>query len=192
MASNDDTPSVQGLGGFDLSDVSDAVGAMVGSSDDVAAAVRFVAEHGDDLVDLVGRLPELLASTAQALTEAGNDVSSAATFLTGGDDADDGVKNLAQVAGEALDACRRELGSAKRLLDTVGGAFEKLPIPDGGIGEKVADAAERFDAVGDRLADVADQLRKLGIAVDKAGHGLANTAEKLDRGGRALDTFSSR
>lgn len=184
---NDD---IQGFAGLDLGKVKDVVGAVAGSGDEVASAVKFVAEHGDDLIDLLGRLPELLTATSSALSEAGDDVASAAKFLTGGRGAGDGVQAVANLAGEALDTCREELGSATRLLDTVGKQFDKLPIPDGGIGERITDAAERFDSVGDRLAEVAEQLRKLGDSVDKAGHGLARTAKKLDAGGKTLGKLS--
>lgn len=184
---------IQGFAG--LSGVKDAVGAVLGSGDEVADAVGFIREHGDDLVDLARRLPDLLSSTASALTDAAEDVASAAAFLTGGKDAKgrdagDGVQALAGVAGEALDACREELGSAKELFDLVARQFEKLPIPDGGIGERIGDAAARFDRVGDRLADVAGQLRRVGDAVDSAGQGLARTADKLDAGGQALARFT--
>jgi ABC-type transporter Mla subunit MlaD len=192
MANDENPHQIQGIGGFGINDLRDAVGQVVGSGDDVAAAVKFVAEHGDDLVDFVKRLPDLLDSTAGALTEAGDDVASAAAFLTGGKGSGDGVSALADLAGDALDTCRQELGSAQQLLDTVADQFDKLPIPDGGIGEKIGDAAQRFDRVGDRLAEVAQQLRKLGGAVDQAGHGLARTADKLDRGGKALGAFSDR
>ncbi|MEL7158172.1 MAG: hypothetical protein AAFN30_16455 [Actinomycetota bacterium] len=181
---------IQGFAGLNFDDVKEAVGAVVGSGDDVAAAVTFVREHGDDLIDLVGRLPDLLAATAQALTDAGDDVGRAAAFLTGGRDSGPGVQSLAGAAGDALDACRDELGSAQRLLDTVGKQFDKLPIPDGGIGDRLTDAATRFDRVGDRLAEVAGQLRQLGDAVDAAGHGLANTANKLEAGGSTLGRFT--
>ncbi len=181
---------IKGFAGLNFDDVKEAVGAVVGSGDEVTAAVSFVRDHGDDLVELVGKLPELLAATAGALSEAGDDVGKAAAFLTGGRGAGPGVQSLAEVAGDALDACRDELGSAQKLLDTVGKQFDKLPIPDGGIGERVADAAQRFDAVGDRLAEVAEQLRRLGEAVDSAGQGLANTSRKLDAGGKALGRFT--
>ncbi len=187
---NENEFEVQGFAGLDLGQVKEAVGSVIGSGDDVAAAVSFVSEHGDDLLDFVSRLPELMASTAEALTEAGDDVAAAAAFLTGGKGSGDGVKSLADVAGDALDTCRDELASATKLLDTVGKQFDRLPIPDGGIGDRIGDAAEKFDTVGDRLGEVAEQLRKLGVAVDHAGHGLANTAAKLDNGGKALARFS--
>lgn len=184
---------IQGFAG--LGDMKDAVGAVLGSTDDVTAAVKFVAEHGDDIVALVRQLPALLESTSAALTDASDDVASAAAFLTGGKDAKGrdagaGVQSLAEVAGDALEACREELGSAKDLLEVVGRQFERLPIPDGGIGERVSDAATRFDRVGDRLGEVARQLRSLGLAVDRAGQGLADTAAKLEAGGNALAKFS--
>ncbi len=189
--SDDNNPhQIQGFAGLDLGDVKNAVGAVLGSSEsglgDVTSAVSFVAEHGDDIVDFVQRIPELLASTAGALTEAADDVAGAAAFLTGGKGAGDGVQAVAELAGDALETCRDELASAQRLLSTVADQFEKLPIPDGGIGERISDAADRFDHVGDRLADVAAQLRKMGVSVDKAGHGLARTAAKLEKGGKTL------
>ncbi|MDH4279068.1 MAG: hypothetical protein OEZ14_07900 [Acidimicrobiia bacterium] len=186
-----DMNEIQGFAGLDLDDVKSAVGAVVGSSDDVAGAVRFVAEYGDDIVDFIQRLPELLSSTASALSEAADDVAGAAAFLTGSPGKGDGVKAVANVAGEALDTCRSELASAQKLLDSVSKQFAKLPIPDGGIGDRIGDAAERFDRVGDRLAEVATQLRKMGLSVDRAGHGLARTADKLEKGGQALGRFSS-
>lgn len=180
---------IQGFAGLDIDKLKNVVGSVIDSGDDIGDVVAFIREHGDDIVDLVKRLPELLGSTAKALGEAGDDVGAAASFLTGGDNTDRGVKALSGVAGDALDACRDELGSAKRMLEVVGEQFEKLPIPDGGIGEKVGNAAARFDAVGDRLADVAKQLRSLGEAVDKAGEGLSRTAEKLSTGGSALKSL---
>lgn len=190
MGSNDDN-QIQGFAGLDLGQVKEAVGAVIGSGDDVASAVGFVAEHGDDIVDFVQRIPDLLASTATALTEAADDVAGAAAFLTGGKGAGDGVQAVAELAGDALETCRDELASAQNLLATVADQFEKLPIPDGGIGERIADAAQRFDHVGNRLADVATQLRKMGTSVDKAGHGLARTATKLEKGGKALGKIST-
>jgi len=187
MAENE----IQGFAGFDVDKMKDAVGAVLDSKDEVGSAVNFVRDHGDELIDLVGKLPELLASTAKALTDAANDVGDAADFLTGGKKTDRGVNALAGVAAEALDACRDELGSAKGLLETVGKAFDSLPIPDGGIGDRIGQTATRFDAVGDRLADVAGQLRKVGTAVDSAGKGLSRTAAKLEAGGSALNKFSS-
>ena len=183
----------RGLAG--LGRVRSAVGAVLGSTDDVAEAVGFVREHGDDVIDLVRNLPDLLGSTADALTEAADDVASAAAFLTGGRDAKGrdagaGVQSLAAAAGEALDACRAELGSARELFELVAEQFDNLPIPDGGIGQRIGDVATRFDRVGDRLADVAGELRQVGQAVDSAGQGLARTATKLEAGGKALSRFS--
>ena len=184
---------IKGFAG--LGSIKDAIDAVAGSTDEVSEVVGFVREHGDDIVDLVRRLPDLLAATAEALTDASDDVASAAAFLTGGKDARGrdagvGVQSLAGVAGDALDACREELGSAKELLDLVSDQFDKLPIPDGGIGDRIGDAAARFDRVGDRLAEVAGQLREVGDAVDKAGKGLARTAGKLEAGGTSLARFS--
>lgn len=182
---------IQGFGGFDLSRMKDVVGTVVGSGDEVAAAVAFVRDHGDEIVRLLSRLPDLLSGAADALTGASDDVSSAAAFLVGGESSGPGVKSVAGLASDALDACREELANARGMLDAVASAFSRLPIPDGGIGQHVGDTAQRFDAVGTRLAEVAEQLRSLGHFVDQAGHGLAATAEKLRAGGTALGHLSA-
>jgi hypothetical protein len=184
---------IQGFGGFDLNlgKMKDAVSAAAGHTDDIGATVAFVRDHGDDLVNLVRKLPDLLASAADALSGASDDVGHAANFLTGAPNSGPGVKTVAGLASDALDICRTELGDAKKLFDAVAHAFARLPIPDGGIGERVGDAAQRFETVGAKLAEVAEQLRHLGDAVDNAGHGLAATATKLKAGGSALTRLSS-
>ncbi|MGI9605622.1 MAG: hypothetical protein ACR2P0_05735 [Acidimicrobiales bacterium] len=180
------------LFGVTADQLKDLAGDVVGGGgNDITDAVKFVAQHGDDLIDLVGRLPELLSSTASALTEAADDVGAAAAFLTGGRNAGPGVQKLAEVASDALDTCRDELADAEALLRNVAGKFDRIPMVGDDIGEAMGDVAKRFDTVGDRLAQVAVQLRKLGGAVDSAGHGLSRTAAKLDTGGKALSGLGS-
>lgn len=126
-----------------------------------------------------------------------------------------GVKSLADVAGQALERCRDELAAARGMLDRLGAELEGVPIPsvtptysevlghrivtglDVGEGRLLASAseqirhgAERFAGVGDELAKVAALLRQIGGLVDQAGHGLADTAGKLEDGARSLATFA--
>lgn len=203
----------QGFAGIDPDRVKDVVAAVWDHKDEVASAVGFVREHGDDLVRLAGALPALLGSVSEFLTGAADDARSAAGFLTGegAKGADGGVKALAALAGEALDTCRTELASARDLLDKLGDELAAVPIPsvrptysevlghklvtglDLGEGRlleaasrRLRDGAERFDGVGEELAKVADVLRRIGGLVDDAGQGLASTAAKLERGGKAL------
>ena len=213
MSTDRRTGDLQAFAGVDPDRVKDVVAAVWDHKDEVAAAVGFVREHGDDLVRLAGKLPELLGSVSEFLTEAAGDARSAAGFLTGegAHGADGGVKALAALAGAALDACRTELASARDLLDKLGDDLAGVPIPsvkptysevlghklvtglDLGEGRllesasrRVRDGAERFDGVGAELAKVADLLRRIGGLVDDAGQGLASTAAKLERGGKAL------
>lgn len=214
MSAADSDDRLQAFAGIDPDRVKDVVSAVWDHKDEVASAVGFVRDHGDDLVRLAGRLPELLASVSQFLTGAADDARSAAGFLTGdgaGGDDHGGVKALAALAGEALDACRTELASARDLLDKLGDELADVPIPsvrptysevlghklvtglDLGEGrlletasKRLRDGAERFDGVGSELAKVADVLRRIGGLVDHAGQGLASTAVKLERGGKAL------
>ncbi|MDH4366243.1 MAG: hypothetical protein OEY70_19355 [Acidimicrobiia bacterium] len=60
------------MGGFDLNrgKMNDADPSAAGHTDDVTAAVVFVRDHGDELVDLGRKLPDLLASAAGVLTAA--------------------------------------------------------------------------------------------------------------------------
>ncbi len=92
---------IQGFGGFDLGKVKDAVGSVVGAGDEVAAAVAFVRDHGDDVIRLLGRLPELLTEAAGALSGASDDVSGAAAFLIGGESSGPGVKSVAGLAASS-------------------------------------------------------------------------------------------
>ncbi|WP_088283672.1 hypothetical protein [Kineosporia sp. A_224] len=216
-AGNGDATSPQGFAGVDPDRVKDVVSAVWDHKDDVASAVEFVRDHGDDLVRLAARLPELLGSVSQFLTGAADDARGAAAFLTGDGGAESsGVKALAALAGEALDACRRELASARDLLDKVGDELADVPIPSvrptysevlghklvtgldlgegkllGAASARVREGAERFDGVGAELAKVADVLRKIGGLVDHAGQGLADTATKLEHGGQALGKLTS-
>lgn len=216
-AGNGEATAPQGFAGVDPDRVKDVVSAVWDHKDDVASAVEFVRDHGDDLVRLAARLPELLGSVSEFLTGAADDARGAAAFLTGDGGAEgSGVKALAALAGEALDTCRRELASARDLLDKLGDELADVPIPsvratysevlghklvtglDLGEGKllgvasaRVREGAERFDGVGAELAKVADVLRKIGGLVDHAGQGLADTATKLEHGGQALGKLTS-
>ena len=210
MPSSGENPQVQSFAGLDAGRVADVVSAVWEHRDDVAGAIDFVREHGDDLVRLAGKLPELLAATADFLTGAATDARSAATFLTG-EGGDGGVKALAGLAGTALDTCREELTGASQLLNRLGDELAAIPIPhvaptytevfgqrlvtglDVGDGTLLAPAtqqlragAQRFEQVGAQLATVAEQLRRIGELVDHAGHGLSGTAGQLEQGGKAL------
>jgi len=185
----------QGFAGLDSvldsAKVQDVVSAVWDHKDDVGAAVTFVRDHGDELMALAGRLPELFAAASTALSQAAGDTRTAAQFLTGrGGDASGGVKALSALAGDALDTCRHELTSAKDMLDGLASDLAGLPLIGGAAGQKLSDGAARFDAVGVQLAAVAEQLRTIGGLVDQAGAGLASTADRLDAGGAALATFA--
>lgn len=223
MSATDKDTEVQGFAGLDPDRVKDVVSAVWDHKDDVASAVEFVRDHGDDLVRLAGKLPELLASVSEFLTGAADDARSAAGFLTGdggshGSDggSDGGVKALAALAGQALEACRTELAAARHLLETLGDDLAAVPVPsvrptysevlghklvtglDLGEGrllepasKRLREGAERFDGVGTELGKVADLLRRIGGAVDEAGRGLAATAAKLEDGGKAIGGLTS-
>lgn len=205
---------IQPIAGIDADRVKDVVSAVWDHKDEVAGAVRFVREHGDELVALAAKLPELLAKAAEGLAGAGADARAAAEFLTG-EGGKGGVKALAELAGDALDACRTELAAARGLLDDLGRELDGVPIPsvrptysevlghklitglelaDGKLleeaGKRVKEGAARFDGVGEQLAAVAHQLREIGALVERAGHGLAGTAAKLESGGRSLATLT--
>lgn len=132
-----------------------------------------------------------------------------------GADPDGGVKALAALAGEALDTCRKELSAARDLLDRLGDELAGVPVPSvkptfsevlghklvtgldlgegrllEGASQRVREGAERFDGVGAELAKVADVLRRIGGLVDRAGRGIADTAEKLEAGGKKLATLT--
>lgn len=210
MSCSGGNPQVQSFAGLDAGRVADVISAVWEHRDDVAGAIEFVRDHGDDLVRLAARLPELLAATADFLTGAATDARSAATFLTG-EGGSGGVKALTGAAGSALDTCREELTGATAMLNRLGDELAGIPIPrvtptysevfgqrlvtglDVGGGNLLAPAtaqlhasAQRFEQVGAQLATVAEQLRRIGELVDHAGQGLSGTAGQLEQGGKAL------
>jgi hypothetical protein len=180
---------LQAFAGIDPGKVQDVVGAVWDHKDDVGSAVAFFRDHGDELLGLLGRLPQLFGSAASALGQAASDTRSAAQFLTGSGGGGDGVKGLAAAAGTALDTCRQELAGATKLFTDLASALGSLPMVGGALAP-LGDAAGRFDAVGAQLAVVAEQLRGIGGLVDQAGTGLASTADQLDAGSHALATFA--
>jgi hypothetical protein len=186
----------QPFAGIDTSKLDDVVSAVWDHKDDVAGAVSFVRDHGDELLELVARLPELLASAASALTDAATDTRATATFLTGSGltgsgEAQDGVKSLAALAGTALEACRSELADARAMLENLAGALDGVPLL-GPAAKKLEDGAAHFNGVGSHLGVVAEHLRAIGGLVDQAGAGLARTADKLDSGGKALGALGAQ
>lgn len=74
---------IHSLAGLDADRVKDVVAAIWDHKDEVAGAVRFVREHGDDLVALAARLPALLAKVADQLREIGDLVERAGHGLAG-------------------------------------------------------------------------------------------------------------
>lgn len=178
------------IGKLDVGKLDDLVSTVWDHKDEVADAVAFVRDHGDELIALAAKLPDLLASASAALTEAAADTRATATFLTGGDQVEHGVKALAQLAGEALETCRRELDDARGAMGKLASALGDVPLI-GAAAARLEDGAAHFDGVGVQLAAVAEHLRGIGDLVDRAGEGLARTADKLDGGGRALRSFGS-
>jgi ABC-type transporter Mla subunit MlaD len=81
--------------------------------DDVNHVIRFVKDHGDDLIKMMREIPEVLGHLGAGLSAAGGAAGTAAHFLVGHDSPVDG---LVDSAAKALDSCRDELASAVNLV----------------------------------------------------------------------------
>ena len=185
--------------------------------DDLVSALGKLPQLFASAADYLGGAAQDARAAASFLTGEAHVAGGAAGQAAAGPDpaGGGGVKSLADVAGQALERCRDELATARGMLDRLGAELEGVPIPsvtptysevlghkivtglDVGEGRLLASAseqirhgAERFAGVGDELAKVAVLLRRIGGLVDQAGHGLADTAGKLEDGARSLATFA--
>lgn len=117
------------LGDLDLRKLGQVADAVWDIKDDVGDAVRFVVEHRDDLLKLIQNLPTLLGQAGDAIETAGGAALRGATFLAGGNDGGISAKDLAQVAGEAIDRCQKELHAAIGVLERVGDLLDNIRSP---------------------------------------------------------------
>jgi hypothetical protein len=150
--------SFVGQGNLDVGTLDDVVSAVWDHKDEVATAITFVRDHGDDLVKLASQLPDLLEKAAAALAEAAGDTRATAQFLTGAGTAGGGVKKLSEAAGDALETCRDELDDVRALVVKAADLLGRLPMMDD-IARSLANGVAHLDGAGTQLAAVAQSLR---------------------------------
>ena len=175
--------------GFDPRKVVDLVDELWGSRDKIVDAVDFVWEnrdqltktigfvqdHADDLLDLMKRLPDLLAGAGQGLAAAGEGAQQASSMLLG--DGASGVRELANEAADALEAARDELADVMGMF----AKLEAVPFMD-----PVVAGGKKIGSVADDLASVAGRIRGLGSAITDAGADLGNVGDQLLTSGDML------
>ena len=171
---------------------------------------RFIKDHGDDLVDMLERVPEILGKAGIGLSAAGSSAVKASGFLTGDDGGVD-VRELAETAASALNRCHDQLKGATDLLARLGDQIDDIKIPtlstshteimgfsvvtgiDLGESSIAGDAAGSLRSGADRLVDVAEDLQTvaekllgLGGAIGDAGADLRVVGGDLETSGTAL------
>ena len=165
----------------------DAVDFVWDNKDSIAAAVGFMQDNADELIDLGKRLPGFLANAGEALQTAGDGAHTASLMILGEDG--DGVRELATDAAEALERCRDELWAVMGLFDRAGNGLADLPVI-GDVANPLVDGAGRIGKVSDDLGSVARRLRGLGDQLTDAGEDLGWVGDSLGRSGVALQRFA--
>lgn len=183
----------------DRDKITEVVGLVWENRDQFSAALDFVQEHGDELVDLLKRLPELLSTAGEALDAAGAGAETASVFLIGapigqGKTGKTGppavaVTTLTETAADALDRCQNELHGVESMISGLGRQVDALGILPKSIRD-IGGGAHRIALVADDLATVADQLRHLGVSVNDAGADLGKVGEMLQYSGSALQSLT--
>jgi hypothetical protein len=159
------------------------------NKEQLTRSLGFVRDHGDELLDLAGRLPELLGHAGSGIEAAGAAAQTASRFLTGGDGGNVGADGLLDFASVALERCRSLVADAGALVGTIGARVEKLPLVDDAAAALRA-SGERFDDLASQLAEVASRFTSLGQRLAEAGVDLDRAGSQLQVSGGALRSFA--
>ncbi len=157
------------LAGGVTEEVRDALNSIGHQRDRIMGAVDWVADHGDDVMNVLRELPDMLQTAGEGIGAAGTAATTAGHFLSGA--GANGVTDLAGVAAVALERASRQFAGVAKL-------FTGLP----GIGG----AASRVSSVAEDLTTVAGQFRSLVGNLDEVGRGLIGVGEQLASSGTAL------
>ena len=201
------------VGGDQMQRVLQIVRQVDDNWDGLMQAVDFITDHGDDLIDLLGRLPDILERAGEALGTAAEAAVEASSFLTAGDglDADD----IAGSAARAMAVCQEHLSSVAGLLDRVGEELGGIKVPTidvernelmglsvvsgidigsnqvaGGAARDVKASARQLKDVADALATAGDGLGRLQSNLSAAGDRINALAGDVEASGNALAELS--
>jgi ABC-type transporter Mla subunit MlaD len=151
--------------------------------EEVQHVIKFVREHGDDLVRLVQNTPKLLGEAGDGLVTAASAATNASGFLSGGDSP---IHSLVDVASDALDTCRQELHDAVEMVTRLAGIVHS--VHSGAAGE-LTEHASKLGGVADGLGSVATQFRLVGERLNSTGEDLAKMGDHLHSTGTKLAEF---
>lgn len=160
-------------------DLGKLFGALDG--DDLEDALELVRKNRG-LLEQLGRLPDLFATFAEGLDQAGGQARAAGIALVG-EAGDAGVRGrLVQVA-ESMADLAGSLGKGVGLIDDAATGIGKVPLMDapatrlsGAAGElgsatgNVQDLAESMGVIADALAQVGEALARLGDHLTDSGN----------------------
>lgn len=182
----------------------------------ITTVIEFVQGHKDQIMEVVSRLPEMLATTGSGIAAAGASAVQASGLLTGSDDDDMSARRLAEIAADALDTCRAELVKAAGLVGRVGDQVDALKIPsvspkyteimgfnvvtgvdigemsllDDAVGE-LREGAGTIEGISGSLAEVSKHLRVLGSRLTDAGADLDKVGAQLQESGGLMQQVAT-
>lgn len=200
-------------GGGQVGQIKEVVDLVLNNKDSLLDAVAFVRDHGDDLIDLMQRLPDILERAGSALATAGDAAMQASQFLVAGDgvDADD----VASAAATAIEVCTEHLGTVASLLGRVAGQLDDIRVPTLGVdrtemmginvvsgldvgskavargpADSIKNTSDQMQAVVGALADAGAGLAQLQANLGAAGEKIQSVAGEIERSGSALVELS--
>ena len=185
--------------------------------DEIVDAVEYIMNQRERIGDFLEKVPEFLGKTAHFIHEAGESAVQASAYLTGEGNKKDStsVRELAELAADALERCNAELRATAALLENLGRQIDDVKIPmlkpefseimgfnvvtgvEWGESNLVDDAAEqlkhgsaRLNEIGDDFRNVAQNMRKLGGVITDAGQDLNHVGAKLQESSTMLTTLT--
>lgn len=200
------------LGNSPVGKTADLVDDLWDKRKEIVTAVRWVADHGDDLVAFMHHIPDLLAKVGGAMDAAGKAAHTASGFLglldgfDGTDSkhgllsidlkpkADDGeatVAHLAHEAGTSLHRAQGQIGSVSTMLSQLGEQFGDIPLVGGRIADKAAEGSGVILQFSDEMADISAKLAHLAKRVGVVSHHLNDVGNGLIDSSKMLKSLAS-
>ncbi len=175
----DITDLISALGGDkSLDQVMETVDLVLKNKTSLLKAIDFIQEHGDELLDLMARLPDILGRAGAALAE-----------------------DLTRNAARAIEECHDHLASVGRLVARIAQEVGDLAIPSFAVEQReimglsvvsgidiksrplAAGPAADLASSAQTLAEVAAALSKVSSGLGTLGGGLAATGARLGQVG---------
>ena len=165
----------------------DAIEFFAANRDQMTKALGFMHDHGDEILELIRAVPDILGQAGAGIEAAGKAATTASRFLSG--DGDSLTADRALTAASAtLDRCQGLVGDVARLVAAIGDRFSGIPFV-GEATEVLRQGGQCVDDVARQLGDASTMIGRLGTQLGEAGSDLNQAGQQLASSGAALRQF---